>query len=295
VKLRVVHRTAYSYGDAVTTSRHEARLSPREHEHQHTISHHIEIVPRPTVRRRRFDYFGNRALHFCLEEPHRSLDVIATSVVEVSTLPLPDLAASPPWETVRDRLRGDRHRDVIDACEMTFDSPHVRTSAELQAYAAPSFPPGRPVLEAVRDLVTRIHHDFIYDATATEVSTPVATVLSARRGVCQDFAHVAIGCLRSLGLAARYVSGYLETRPPPGKARVAGADVSHAWVSAFVPGAGWVDVDPTNDQLVNDRYVTTAWGRDYTDVPPLKGVIFTEGDVQDLRVSVDVVPVDDPD
>jgi transglutaminase-like putative cysteine protease len=291
VKLRVVHRTAYSYGDAVTTSRHEARLSPREHEHQHTISHHIEIVPRPTVRRRRFDYFGNRALHFCLEEPHRSLDVVATSVVEVSTLPLPDLAASPPWEAVRDRLRGDRHRDVIDACEMTFDSPHVRTSAELDAYATPSFAPGRPVLEAVRDLVRRIHQDFIYDATATEVSTPVASVLSARRGVCQDFAHVAIGCLRALGLAGRYVSGYLLTRPPPGRQRLVGADASHAWMATWVPRLGWVDFDPTNDLIAGQDHVTIAHGRDFSDVTPIRGIILGGGAHQ-LAVSVDVAPVE---
>jgi transglutaminase-like putative cysteine protease len=150
------------------------------------------------------------------------------------------------------------------------------------------------VLDAVTDLSSRIYRDFKFLPGVTEVKTTIEEVFARRAGVCQDFAHVAIGCLRSLGLAARYVSGYLETRPPPGKPRLAGADVSHAWASVFVPGSGWADIDPTNDQLVNDRYVTTAWGRDYTDVPPLKGVIFTQGDVQDLKVSVDVIPVPDP-
>jgi transglutaminase-like putative cysteine protease len=291
MKLRVVHRTVYRYGEAVTTSRHEARLSPREHEHQHTVSHHIEIVPRPTVRRRRFDYFGNRALHFSLEEPHRSLEVVASSVVVVSPLPLPDLGRTPPWESVRDRLRNDRHRDVLDACEMTFDSPHVTTSAELLAYATPSFFPGRPMLEAVRDLIHRIHQDFTYDATATEISTPVAQVLAARRGVCQDFAHVALGCLRALGLAGRYISGYLLTRPPAGKSRLIGADASHAWIATWVPQLGWVDFDPTNDLIPGQEHVTIGHGRDFSDITPLRGVILGGGAHQ-LTVSVDVVPVD---
>jgi transglutaminase-like putative cysteine protease len=291
VKLRVVHRTSYAYGEAVTTSRHEARLSPREHEHQHTVSHHIDIVPRPTVRRRRFDYFGNRTLYFCLEQPHRSLEVTATSVVDVVPLPQPDLSRSPPWETVRDRLRADRKRDVLDACEMTFDSPHVETSTALEAYAAPSFPAGRPVLEAVRELVHRIHEDFTYDPRATDVSTPLGKVLEVRRGVCQDFAHLAIGCLRRLGLAGRYVSGYLLTRPPPGKPRLVGADASHAWMATWVPQLGWVDFDPTNDVIPAHEHVTIGHGRDFSDVTPMRGVILGGGAHQ-LSVAVDVLPVD---
>ncbi len=291
MKLRVVHRTTYRYGEAVTTSRHEARLSPREHEHQHTLSHHIEILPRPTVRRRRFDYFGNRALHFCLEEPHRSLEVIATSLVDVTPLPPPDLGRTPPWEQVRDRLRSDRHRDVLDACEMTFDSPHIRTTADLEAYAVPSFSAGRPVLEAVRDLVHRIHEDFTYDASATEVSTPLSRVLAVRRGVCQDFAHLAIGCLRTLGLAGRYVSGYLLTHPPPGRPRLVGADASHAWLATWVPQLGWIDFDPTNDLMPGHEHVTIGHGRDFSDVTPIRGVILGGGAHQ-LTVAVDVAALD---
>jgi transglutaminase-like putative cysteine protease len=171
----------------------------------------------------------------------------------------------------------------------------VPVSGQLAEYAAPSFPAARPVLAALRDLSTRIHRDFAYEPGVTHVSTTIEEVLERKAGVCQDFAHLAIGCLRSLGLAARYVSGYLETEPPPGMQRLAGADASHAWVSLFVPGTGWVDIDPTNDQLVNDRYITTAWGRDYADVSPLKGVIFTQGSKHNLKVTVDVIPVDDPE
>jgi transglutaminase-like putative cysteine protease len=291
MRLRVVHRTVYSYGEMVTTSRHEARLSPREHEHQHTVSHAVEILPRPTLRRRRFDYFGNRAIHFSLDEPHRALEVVATSVVDVLPLLLPDLARTASWESVRDQLRSDRKRDVLDAYEMTFESPFVRWSPALAEYAAPSFPPGRPVLEAVRDLVRRIHQDFTYDPRATDVSTPLSTVLETRRGVCQDFAHLGIGCLRAVGLAGRYVSGYLLTRPPPGKPRLVGADASHAWLATWVPELGWVDFDPTNDVIPGEEHVTIGHGRDFSDVTPIRGVILGGG-AHTVTVSVDVTPTD---
>jgi transglutaminase-like putative cysteine protease len=289
-KLRVVHRTIYRYSEAVSTSHHEARLSPREYEHQSTVSHQIEIVPRPELRRRRFDYFGNRALHFALSEPHRSLEVTATSVVEMHPPPPGDPARTPPWEEVRDRLHHDRRRDVLDAREMTFDSPYVQASAELAAYAAPSFAPGQPVLAAVRDLTARIHRDFTYDPAATQVSTPLPRVLETRRGVCQDFAHLAVGCLRTVGLAGRYVSGYLLTRPPPGRPRLVGADASHAWIAAWVPHIGWVDFDPTNDVMPSDEHVAVAHGRDFGDVTPLRGVILGGG-AHTLDVSVDVALV----
>jgi len=289
VKLKVVHRTVYSYGDVVTTSRHEARLSPREHEHQHTLSHTVEITPRPALRRRRFDYFGNRALHFTLDEPHRSLEVVATSLVDMSPLLLPPLDRTEPWEAVRDRLRNDRKRDVLDAYEMTFASPHVPPTTGLLEYAMPSFTPGRPVLEGVRDLTRRIHADFTYDPRATDISTPLVRVLETRRGVCQDFAHLMLGCLRALGLAGRYVSGYLLTRPPPGKPRLVGADASHAWVATWVPELGWVDFDPTNDVIPGEEHVAIGHGRDFADETPLRGVILGGG-AHTLQVSVDVAP-----
>lgn len=291
MRLTVLHRTTYAYGDSVTTSHHEARLTPRETDAQRTISHELTIGPTPETRRRRFDYFGNRTVHFSLSEPHRSLKVTAKSVVELKPATKPELAETPDWESVRDRLRSDRRRDVLDAYAMTFDSTYVAGHAELASYSAPSFEAGRPILEAVNDLVSRIYRDFVYDPRATEVSTPLLEVLETKRGVCQDFAHLAIGCLRARGLAARYVSGYLLTRPPPGKPRLVGADASHAWFSTFVPEHGWVDFDPTNDVMPSGEHVTLAHGRDFADVTPLRGVILGGGAHQ-LSVSVDVAATD---
>jgi transglutaminase-like putative cysteine protease len=287
MRLRVLHRTAYSYGEAVSTSHHEAHLAPRDGENLRTLAHDVEISPSPSVRRERFDFFGNRALHFSIREPHRQLSVTATSVVQLSAVTPPLLGMTPPWEDVRDRLAGDRRRDVLDAYALTFESPQVRGGPEVLDYAAPSFTARRPVLDAVRDLTHRIHADFRYDTEATEVATPVKEVLRRRRGVCQDFAHLQIACLRAMGLAGRYVSGYLLTRPPPGRLKLVGADASHAWVGTFVPDFGWVEFDPTNDLLPSDEHVTVAWGRDFTDVTPVKGVILGGGK-HEVLVSVDV-------
>ncbi|MDT7584587.1 MAG: hypothetical protein QOE32_2137 [Pseudonocardiales bacterium] len=292
----VTHRTEYRYPSTVSSSFGEIIMLPRDLPGQACVRSELVIDPAPHDLRQRIDFFGNRVAYFAVLAPHTRLSVTATSLVRVhGRLAEASPALEIGWEQARDQLRADTVGELLEARQFVLDSPLVTLSEQLAEYAAPSFPSGQPVLAAVTDLASRIYRDFEFLPGATEVKTTIDEVFARRAGVCQDFAHVAIGCLRSLGLAARYVSGYLETRPPPGKARIAGADVSHAWVSAFVPGAGWVDVDPTNDQLVNDRYVTTAWGRDYTDVPPLKGVIFTQGDVQDLRVSVDVIPVDDPD
>jgi len=292
VKLRVVHRTLYQYGDTVTTSHHEARLAPRESEFQRTLSHELSVSPTPEARRRRFDYFGNRTVHFSLSDPHRSLEVRAASVVEVSPQRPPLLSTTPPWESVRDRLRADLRRDALDAYAMCFDSPHVQVTREVSAYAGESFLRGRPVLEAVGDLMGRIYREFTYDPRATDVSTPLETLLRERRGVCQDFAHLAIGCLRSVGLPARYVSGYLLTRPPPGKPKLVGADASHAWFATFIPEYGWVDFDPTNNLIPSDEHVTIAYGRDFADVTPIRGVILGGGQ-HELTVEVDVNPVPD--
>jgi transglutaminase-like putative cysteine protease len=287
MKLRVVHRTSYSYSEMVTTSHHEARLTPRDHENQRSLSHELEIVPNPAVRRRRFDYFGNRTLHFHLSEPHKSLAVTVTTIVEARAPRALDLARTPPWESVRDRLRQDRRRDVLDAYQMAFESPHVAFSTELQQYSALSFSPGRPILDAARELMGRIHADFVYDNKATTISTTVAQVLAARRGVCQDFAHLMVGALRAQGLGARYVSGYLRTRPPPGQPRLIGADASHAWAAVWVPELGWVDFDPTNDLMPAADHVTVAYGRDFSDVTPIRGIILGGG-AHSHSVSVDV-------
>jgi transglutaminase-like putative cysteine protease len=294
MKLRVIHRTQYRYSDAVTTSHHEARLSPRDSEAQRTLRHEIVVSPLPEARRRHFDYFGNRTVHFSLSEPHRSLEVVATSVVDVTPLKPPPVSASEPWEQVRDQLSLDRKRDSLDAYAMVFDSPLVPPIEGVYEYAAETFKPQRPVLEAVRELVARIHEEFSYDPRATEVSTPLSEVLALKRGVCQDFAHFAIACLRSHGLPGRYVSGYLLTRPPPGKPKLVGADASHAWFATFVPEYGWVDFDPTNNLIPEGEHVTIAYGRDFSDVTPIRGVILGGGQHQ-LAVAVDVDAADNHD
>jgi transglutaminase-like putative cysteine protease len=269
----------------------------------------IRIEPRPDFYQERRDFFGNRMGYFEIRTAHRELTVVSTAEVDVDTNRRPADIGAMPWELARDRLAGNGtvrpdpdgatgkgsspDPDVLDARQFALGSPLVPPSVALRDYAEGSFAPGRPVLEALEHLAQRVHDDFRYEPGATSVATTVDEAFEKRAGVCQDFAHVVIGCLRSLHLAGRYVSGYLETDPPPGKARLRGADVSHAWASLFVPGEGWLDVDPTNRQLVNDRYTTTAWGRDYGDVPPLKGVIFTEGNEHDLEVVVDVVRVED--
>jgi transglutaminase-like putative cysteine protease len=288
VKLRVVHRTGYVYSEPVSTSHHQAHLAPRDGEGRRTLVHDVAISPSPSLRRERFDYFGNRTLHFSLREPHRALEVVTTSVVDLAPLLPPLLGASPAWESVRDRVSRDRRRDLLDAYGFVFESPMVKAGATPRGYAAASFPAGRPLLEGVRELTSRIKADFTYDATATDVTTPLAEVFRRRRGVCQDFAHLQIAGLRALGLPARYVSGYLLTHPPPGRPRLIGADASHAWVSVFVPDLGWVDFDPTNDLIPSDEHVTVAYGRDFSDVTPLKGVILGGGR-HEVKVSVDVL------
>jgi len=286
---RVTHRTEYHYQDDVAPSYSQLHLLPRDTPGQRCRSSEIHVDPTPDDYRERTDFFGNRVAYVAVERPHRVLTVTAVSLVEVDDddgeLPL---YGNQPWEVVRDHLRDDVGAEVIDAYQFALDSPLVTTSPVFAAYALPSFTPGRQIVDAVADLVHRIHGDFRYQPGATAVTTRLEDVFELREGVCQDFAHVGIACLRSLGLAARYVSGYLETDPPPGQPKLQGADTSHAWLSVFVPDAGWVGVDPTNDQPVNDRYVVTAWGRDYGDVPPLHGVIYTEGPTVSLEVAVDV-------
>jgi len=290
---RVTHRTTYRYTQEVSASYGQMHLLPRTADGQACRSSRVVIEPTPDDLRERTDFFGNRAAFFAIHAHHTGLTVTTTSDVSVGRRNGLGLLGAQPWEQVRDRTAapGDDGWEPVD---FRLDSPLVAASPALAEYAGPSFTPGRPVLEALLDLARRIHADFDYQAGSTSVTTTVGEVLTARTGVCQDFAHLALGCLRSLGLAARYVSGYLETVPPPGQERLQGADLSHAWAALWVPGGGWVDVDPTNQQLVDDRYVTTAWGRDYADVPPLKGVIFTKGLEHELDVVVDVVRLDDP-
>ena len=289
---RIVHCTEYLYDSEVSSSYGELYLLPRDVPGQVCRSSEVLIEPEPHDFRPRTDFFGNRVAHFAVLEPHTRLMVTAESTVDVERPASVPLAADQPWEMVRDRVHLDPSADAFDARGFLLNSPKVVVSPAVIAYAAPSFPAGRPLVEALMELTSRIHGDFAYEPGATSVRTTLTELLDGRKGVCQDFTHLAVGCLRSLGLAGRYVSGYLDTAPPPGKARVVGADVSHAWPSVFVPDAGWVDFDPTNDCLVSDRYITNAYGRDYGDVSPLKGVIYTESKRHELRVSVDVVPLE---
>ena len=289
---RVVHRTEYRYSSEVSSSYGELYLLPREVPGQVCRSSLVRIDPEPQDYRERTDFYGNRAAYFAVLDAHTRLTVTAESIVDVSrptSLPLP---VDQPWETIRDHLRADPSDGAFAAREFLLDSPKVTVSPDVAAYAAQSFTAGRSLTDALTELSSRIHSDFAYKPGSTSVRTTLTELLECRTGVCQDFAHLTVGCLRSVGLAGRYVSGYLETVPPPGKARLVGADVSHAWASVFVPDAGWVDVDPTNDRFVSDRYVTTACGRDYGDVSPLKGVIYTRSKMNKLHVSVDVTHID---
>ncbi|TCO82063.1 transglutaminase-like putative cysteine protease [Plasticicumulans lactativorans] len=285
----VTHRTAYRYRGRVALCHNEAMLMPRETAWQFVPECRIEIEPRPALSAERTDFFGNRVLYFAIQDIHQTLTVTVTSQVTVAPRPLtPDLP-SPPWEEVVQLIREMPELNAMEARQFTLESTFIRPGDELANYALPSFTPGRPLLEAAFDLTRRIFAEFTYDPHFSTIATPLTQVLEERRGVCQDFAHLAIACLRSLGLAARYVSGYLETLPPPGAERLIGADASHAWLAVFIPGLGWVDLDPTNDCMPGERHVTLAWGRDYADVAPLKGVMMGGG-AHKLDVSVDVAP-----
>ena len=283
----VRHLTRYRYSEAVTNSQHDLHLLPRELPHQRCLSSELEIKPTPLVCEERRDYFGNRATHMVLGSPHSDLTVIAHSRVDV-TFPAAvaceyDLA----WEAAASQIARDRSQPEVH--EMTFPSPFVPDWQDLHRYARESFPDGQPVLKGCLDLMARVHADFTYDAKATTIATPLDEVFRKRRGVCQDFSHLMIACLRGLGLAARYVSGYLVTSPPPGRPRLVGADASHAWLSVYSPRLGFVDVDPTNNVLVGDQHITLAVGRDFGDVTPLRGVVLGGGR-HDMDVAVDVLP-----
>lgn len=290
MRYKIIHRTRYVYEGVVTVSHHLARLAPRFLPGQRCPWHVLEITPEPVGRSLHNDVYGNETAYFECEGAHGELEVIARSLVEVLPMPKPIAASTPAWEVVRDAVSGDRLTPSTEAGAFRFASPLVPMGEEFVQYARPDFTPGRPILEAAAALMGRIHMEFAFDPKATDVATPVSEVLRKKAGVCQDFAHLMLACLRSLGLPARYVSGYLETRPPEGQPRLTGADASHAWVSVFCgETAGWVDADPTNNLLPGERHITVAWGRDYSDVSPLRGVTLGAGG-QSLSVAVDVVP-----
>lgn len=285
---RVTHKTVYDYGDVVPDCFNIVRLNPRPIYDQFCVEHQLAIDPKPNDYIQREDFFGNRIEQFSIHIPHESLQVTAVNKVEVTSREIPPLESTPPWETIANL------NPLLDlsATQFTKDSPFVWHNEQIKEYAALSFAAGRPVAEAAWDLTRRIFEDFEFDSDATTVSTPVEEVFEKRAGVCQDFAHFQIACLRSLNLPARYVSGYLRTIPPPGKERLVGADASHAWVSVYCGEQGWFDFDPTNNLMPATDHITIAWGRDYSDVCPIQGV-FTGGGKTVMNISVDVEPIND--
>ncbi|MFI5540792.1 transglutaminase N-terminal domain-containing protein [Nocardia sp. NPDC051900] len=296
-RYRIEHRTKYSYSGEVINSYGRAYLTPRDLPGQRLLAHEIRIDPAPSDRSVGADVWGNITSYFHVTTEHRALTVVGESLVEVDAPARDDAGqAVEPWERARPTGANGPF-----AVEFALDLHPQEITSEIVAYAAESLRPGRPLLDAVAELNTRIYTDFAYRSGATTVSTRVADVFAARAGVCQDFARLAVACLRSHGLAARYVSGYLATDPPPGKERMVGADATHAWAAVWVPGADgpdrsgrWIDLDPTNDQLGDERYITAAWGRDYADVPPLRGIIYTDAKDSTITVSVDVTEVGVP-
>lgn len=288
MKYRLVHTTTYRYSEPASLSQNELILKLRETDTQRVDDSRLEIRPEPQYVNDHIDYFGNHVRALMVQHPHEELSVTATSLLNTATPEVPAADSTPAWERVVRRLAIHDGPGELAACQYVFESPLTTLSAEVKAFAAASFPPRRPVLAGAMELMGRIFTEFTYDKAATTVDTGVAEILRGRKGVCQDFAHLAISCLRSLGLAARYVSGYLETLPPPGKPKLVGADATHAWLSLYVPQAGWVDLDPTNNLIPGERHITLAWGRDYGDVTPVKGVVMGGG-THALSVTVDVV------
>lgn len=287
---RVSHSTTYEYYEPVSFSQHLLRLRPRDFRGQECLEYELSVAPAPRSLCVHNDYFGNAVAFVSIEQPHNRLTIRSSSQVERSNILTIEPRETPAWERVRDLTRGCQIGAALEASEFLFDSPLIKTADEYRQYATLSFSKGRPLLDAVLHLTERIHEDFKFDPEATTVSTPVETVMKTRRGVCQDFAQLQIACLRSLGLPARYVSGYIETLPPPGKEKLVGSDASHAWVSFYCHGLGWIDVDPTNNLLVGKQHVTVGWGRDYGDISPVRGVILGSGH-HAVKVAVDVEPV----
>jgi len=288
VRYRITHLTRYRYQAQVPIGHTRVCLAPRRTPIQEPIRAQLEVVPAPAyISQRVEDYYGNEVRYFSVQSPHTALEITSQSEVEIAAMPTPDLAASLPWEHVRDLLRRAETPTLLDAYQFTFPSDSVAIGGALRDYATKSFSPARPVLVAAADLMARIHRDFAYDPQATTVATPIHEVLQNRRGVCQDFAHLQIGCLRALGLAARYVSGYIAPKRSASGVAFVGAQASHAWLALYSPGQDWIDLDPTNNMIPSTDHITLAWGRDYDEVAPVRGVILGGGR-QDLDVAVTV-------
>lgn len=288
MKYHVLHGTSYRYSQPVSLCHNQVHLTPRTTLQQRCLQSHVNVSPFPSCQSGWTDYFGNQVHFFSVETPHEELSIVARSEVDVFSPPEIALAQTLPWEEIRRQLHPPQSEESLAAAQFCPASTFIQISAEAHDYAVESFSPGRPILEALLDLTGRIFRDFMYDQNATGVFTKPAEVFQTRRGVCQDFAHLQMSCLRSLGLAARYVSGYLVTEPPTGQPKLVGADASHAWLSAYCGSAGWLDLDPTNNLIPGLRHITLAWGRDYADVCPIQGVLIGGGQ-STLSVAVDVV------
>jgi len=286
----VRHETRFQYEWPVAISHQLLKLRPRRCSRQNVLQSKLTVTPQPGVQREWHDYYGNLVEFVTVQGAHSELVVTSSSQVEVLPGMNIMLDFSPPWEVVAGSMRNPTQAEALSACQYCFESPFIRLHPEILQFAQESFTPGRPLLAATMALTSRIYETFKYKGGVTDIYTPALDVLRHRHGVCQDFAHLQIACLRALGLPARYVSGYLLTRPPPGQAKLAGADESHAWLSVWCPELGWVDFDPTNNLIPNMEHVTVAWGRDYGDVSPVSGFIFGGGE-HEVTVAVDVTPV----
>ena len=291
MKYNLNHTTRYSYSDAVPVCHNIVHLRPRNLERQSYRDFQMIVYPEPFDIHESIDSFGNGETYFSIEQAHMGLTVTATCSVTVNDeLAIDYVAANrDSWEPIQSQLAFPGSPELIESSLFRFESQRVKPFPAVKEYALGSFTTGRPILDACLDLTARIYKDFVYDPRATTVLTPIETVFESRRGVCQDFAHFQIACLRSLGLACRYVSGYMRTYPPPGSVHLQGCDASHAWISVYCGDAGWIDFDPTNNLIPNNNYITVAWGRDYSDVCPIRGVILGGGNHQ-MTVSVDVIP-----
>lgn len=291
-RFQIVHQTEYRNATSVLVSNQALHLQPRELEYQHVLESKLIIDPLPASRHDSLDYFGNPTTFFTIGKSHQTLQINCRHQVRVDRKPVPDPEATEPWDKSGAFPTGRASREMLRILEFRYPSPGSPFLLDLRDWSIESFQPDRPGLEAAIELNHRIFKEFTFDSTATVVSTPLEEVLKLKRGVCQDFAQLAVACFRSVGLPARYVSGYLKTLPPPGEAPRFGADASHAWCSVYFPQEGWIDLDPTNDKIVDNTYITLGWGRDYSDVSLIRGVL-SGGGPQQLYLAVDVAPLDD--
>lgn len=291
---KITHSTQYKYSSAASHTINIAKMMPPSTARQSCHVNHLEILPSPTIISKRVDYFGNQLCYFSIEEPHANLEIIATS--EVTVLPKQANPAPVTCAQVRQQIMSPQDKETLLACEYILASPFIRftdnLTEQLIKFAKPLFNDNQVFLSAVDALNSKIFHEFKFDSQFSSISTPLQEIFLKRRGVCQDFSHIAIACLRALGFPVKYISGYIETIPPPGKKKLFGADASHAWFSVYVPQHGWFDFDPTNNKVAGEQHIVTAWGRDYSDVSPLKGMVFGGGKNSQLTISVDVSRID---